>query len=158
MRYFWDVDIKELTNVVITINNGTALETANDPITVSFSTGYRFQFTAENNMIFMAFTGSVPTTSTNSPLFSITIKLRSFQLNPTDEDGTTDGTTDGGGETDTTDPETTDPEDKDDDKPLIPDQGEIDDKLEPEIVTETEIITETRIIPNKNTIGEKSKD
>jgi hypothetical protein len=78
MRYFWDVEIKELTNVVITINNGTALETANDPITVSFSSGYRFQFTAENNMIFMAFTGSVPSTSSVSPLFSLTIKLRSF--------------------------------------------------------------------------------
>jgi hypothetical protein len=41
-RYFWDIEIYELTNVVIQINNGTALETANDPITVAFSTGYRF--------------------------------------------------------------------------------------------------------------------
>ena len=64
MRYFWDIEIQDLTNVVITINNGTSLETAADPITVSFSTGYRFQFTAENNIIFMTFTASVPSTST----------------------------------------------------------------------------------------------
>ena len=42
MRYFWDVEIIEMTNVVIALNNGTSLQTANDPITVSFSTGYRF--------------------------------------------------------------------------------------------------------------------
>ena len=84
MRYFWDVEIQDLTNVVITINNGTSLETAADPITVSFSTGYRFQFTAENNIIFMTFTGSVPSTSSTLPLYSLTIKLRSFALNPSD--------------------------------------------------------------------------
>lgn len=42
MRYFWDVNIEELSNVVITINNGTSLMTADDPITVGFTTGYRF--------------------------------------------------------------------------------------------------------------------
>ena len=49
MRYFFDIEMYEMTNVVISINNGTSLETANDPITVSFLTGTRFQFTAENN-------------------------------------------------------------------------------------------------------------
>ena len=42
MKYFWDIDIDELANVDITINNGTSLETAADPISVSFSSGYRF--------------------------------------------------------------------------------------------------------------------
>ena len=32
MRYFWDVEILEMTNVDIRINNGTSLTTANDPI------------------------------------------------------------------------------------------------------------------------------
>ena len=86
----------------------------------------------------------------------MTIKLRSFALNPnsgTDEG--TDGTDTG--ETGTGEGETTDPDDGKD-EPLIPDQGEIDDEEEPEVVTETEIITETVIVPNKNTIGEKSKN
>ena len=82
MRYFWDIEIDQLTNVVITINNGTALTSASDAITVSFSTGYRFQFEAENNVIFMTFTGSVPSTSSTSPLFSMSIKLRSFFIEP----------------------------------------------------------------------------
>ena len=32
MRYFWDIEIKEMSNVVIQINNGTSLYAANDPI------------------------------------------------------------------------------------------------------------------------------
>lgn len=152
MRYFWDLEIQELTNVVITINNGTSLETAADPITVSFTTGYKFQFTAENNMIFMTFTGNVPSFSSNLPLFKMTIKLRSFALNPTPVEPTEpepEVPVDGTGTGETTGEE---------DKPLIPDQGEIDEEVEPEVVTETEIITETRIVPNRNTIGEKSKN
>ena len=82
MRYFWDIEIDQLQNVVITINNGTSLTAAADDITVSFSTGYRFQFEAENNMVFMTFTGSVPSTSNSSPLFSMSIKLRSFYIEP----------------------------------------------------------------------------
>ena len=139
MRYFWDIEIKELTNVVITINNGTALNTAADPITVSFSTGYRFQFTAENNIIFMTFTGSVPSTSSTNPLFSMTIKLRSFALNPSS--GEEEEETDGGADSNETDEEEKE-EEKEEDKPLIPDQGEIDGETEEvEIVTETEIVT-----------------
>ena len=158
MRYFWDIEIQDLTNVVITINNGTSLETAADPITVSFSTGYRFQYTAEDNIIYMTFTGSVPTTSSTAPLYSMTIKLRSFALNPSGggDEGETDGTD--SGETGSGDGETTDPTDEKEDKPLIPDQGEIDEDTGPEIVTETEIITQTVIVPNRNTIGEKSKN
>ena len=139
MRYFWDVEIKELTNVVITINNGTALDTAADPITVSFSTGYRFQFTAENNIIFMTFTGSVPSTSSTDPLFSMTIKLRSFALNPSSGEEEKEET-DGG--TDSNEGDGSEEEEKEEDKPLIPDQGEIDgDTEEIEVVTETEIVT-----------------
>ena len=42
MRYFWDVNVGQMTNTIITINNGTSLLTADDPITVGFTTGYRF--------------------------------------------------------------------------------------------------------------------
>lgn len=154
MKYFWDIEIKEITNVVITINNGTSIETAADPITVSFSTGYRFQFTAENNIIFMTFTGSVPSTSSTSPLFNMTIKLRSFAIYVTPEDN---GEEDGTGGTDTNDSGETEEEE---DKPLIPDQGEIDSEgnEEIEVVTETEIVTQTVMVPNKNTIAEMSKN
>jgi len=166
MRYFWDVNIDEMTNVVTTINNGTSLLTANDPITVGFTTGYRFQFTAENNVVFMAFTGSVPSTSSNSPLFSMSIKLRSFELNPssgTDEvdDGEDTDTGETGGTTDPVVDPLVDPIDIpiiEPDKPIIPDTGEVDEETEPEIVTETEIVTVKRMVPNSNTIGEKSKN
>lgn len=92
MRYFFDIELYEMSNVVISINNGTSLETANDPIEVGFLTGTRFQFTAENNMIFMAFTADVASTSSVDAAFGFTIKLRSFELNPssTDVDNETD--------------------------------------------------------------------
>ena len=170
MRYFWDVNIEELSNVVITINNGTSLMTADDPITVGFTTGYRFQFTAEDNMIFMAFTGSVPSTSSASPLFNISIKLRSFDLNPSSGETETDVTeptdtetnpVDTGGET--TDPGTVvdpiDPPIIEPESPIIPGNGEVvNENMEPEIVTEIEYVRVTRTVPNKNTIGEKSKN
>ena len=77
---------------MIQINNGTSLYAANDPIQVSFTTGYRFQFTAENNQVFMAFTGDAATTATATPLFSVNVKLRSFELNPTSPTDSTDVT------------------------------------------------------------------
>ena len=106
----------------------------------------------------MTFTGDVPSTSSNSPLFSIAVKLRSFEINPSSEEDTEPVVID----PDTVDPvvEPVDPVDPEvePEKPIIPDTGEIDDNQEPEIVTETEIITVTRSVPNKNTIGEKSKN
>ena len=71
-----------MTNVLINLNNGTSLETANGPITVSFSTGYRFQYTAENNKVFMTFTASVPANSKKQPAFGLQIKLRQFDIRP----------------------------------------------------------------------------
>ena len=41
-RYFWDVEFYERTNVIIQLNNGTSLFTANDPITVSTAAGNRY--------------------------------------------------------------------------------------------------------------------
>jgi len=64
MRYFWDVEISKNTNVDIIINNGTSYETGGDSIQVSFSTGYKFQYFAENNNIYVSFTANVPSTST----------------------------------------------------------------------------------------------
>ena len=52
-----------MTNVKININNGTDFETAGDPVPVTFRSGYRFQYEAENNKVFMSFTGSKPTYS-----------------------------------------------------------------------------------------------
>ena len=83
MRYFYDIEITNVTNVNIQINNGTSFETANDPVKVTFRSGYRFQYTAENNKVFMSFTGSVPTYSKVDPLFTVTFKLRSFEKRPT---------------------------------------------------------------------------
>ena len=42
MRYFWDVEISDMVNIEVKINNGTSLETADDAISVSYRTGYRF--------------------------------------------------------------------------------------------------------------------
>ena len=36
MRYFWDIEFDVTNNVLVTINNGTSLKTADDPITVSY--------------------------------------------------------------------------------------------------------------------------
>ena len=173
MRYFWDVNVGQMTNTIITINNGTSLLTADDPITVGFTTGYRFQFTAENNQIFMAFTGSVPSTSSTSPLFDISIKLRSFELNPVkdevEEEVTEPTDKEVNPETDVpvTEPDETDETEEpidppiiEPEKPIIPDDGEVIDEVdqEPEIVTEIEYVRVTRTVPNNNTIGEKSKN
>ena len=77
-RYFFDIEILNQTNVKIDINNGTSFETANDPVSVNFRSGYRYQYTAENNKIFMSFTGSKSAYSKVDPLFTIVFKLRSF--------------------------------------------------------------------------------
>ena len=42
MRYFYDVEVLNMTNVDMLISNGSSYETANDTVKVSFSTGYRF--------------------------------------------------------------------------------------------------------------------
>ena len=58
-KYFFDIDFYIRTNVIIQLNNGTSLFTANDPITVSGTTGERFQYTAEgSNKIYLTFTAS----------------------------------------------------------------------------------------------------
>ena len=42
MRYFFDINVTNMTNVDIVINNGTSLQTAGDSVTVGFRSGYRF--------------------------------------------------------------------------------------------------------------------
>ena len=134
-RYFWDIEIYELTNVIIQINNGTALETANDPISVGFSTGYRFQYTAESNNVYIAFTGDVPSTSSNDPAFGFTIKLRSFDIRPVvvvfPDDEPVDDTTD---PTDETNPDAV--EDPETPVTIIPDDEEQTNNTDVQQVTE----------------------
>jgi len=137
-RYFWDIEIYELTNVIIQINNGTALETANDPISVGFSTGYRFQYTAESNNVYIAFTGDVPSTSSNDPAFGFTIKLRSFDIRPVvvvfPDDEPVDDTTD---PTDETNPDAVeDPEESETPVNIIPDDEEQTNNTDVQQVTE----------------------
>lgn len=83
MRYFYDIEFQDLANVEITINNGTSLQKAKDTVKVGFSSGYRFQYTAEDNKIYMSMLGKVPSYSSQLPLFSMSIKLRSFEIRPT---------------------------------------------------------------------------
>ena len=48
---------------------------------MSFKTGYRFQYEAERNRIYIAFTANVPVGSTKAPQFSASVQLRSFLVN-----------------------------------------------------------------------------
>ena len=41
-RYYFDITFERMQNVIIYLNNGTRSEQADDPISVSFFTGYRF--------------------------------------------------------------------------------------------------------------------
>jgi len=45
----------------MTLNNGTSLFEADGSIVVSTKTGNKFQYSAENNKVFMSFTANVPT-------------------------------------------------------------------------------------------------
>ena len=74
--YFWDVEFTTRTNVVAQLNNGTSVFTANDPITVSSTTGNRFQYTAHgNNKIYMSFTANAA-----NPGFGLSIRVRTFRI------------------------------------------------------------------------------
>ena len=79
MAYFWDIEITERTNTRVSLNNGTSLFDANDPIVVSTDTGSRFQYTAENNVIFISFTAQGTSVQ---PKFGLTVKLRAFDTRP----------------------------------------------------------------------------
>ena len=81
-KYFWDIEFYTRENVIVQLNNGTDLFGANDPITVSGTTGSRFQYEAEDNKIYMTFTGDVSSSSSKSPAFGYTIKLRAFDTRP----------------------------------------------------------------------------
>ena len=79
-RYFWDVEIFQQTNVDIFVSNGRNLETANNTKTVDDKTGYRFQYEAESNRVYLAFTG-LNGEDGKSPAYGATVTLRSFLLN-----------------------------------------------------------------------------
>ena len=120
-RYFWDLEVSQITNVDMFINNGTSLAAANDPIAVSLSTGYRFQFTAEDNQIFIALTGDQPATSSSQPLFGFTIKLRTFEITPERPEPD--------------EPEPVEPVEPDEPDPVVPDPDPVEpEPVEPEPV------------------------
>lgn len=77
--YYWDITFENLLNVEVAISNGTSFESAGDTVTVGFSSGYRFQYEAPRNQIWMSFTGSV-NFSTSDPRFKVSIRLRTFPL------------------------------------------------------------------------------
>ena len=51
-------------------------------ITVSSSTGNRFQYSAENNKIYVSFTATLPRTTGKLAAFGINVKLRTFYVGP----------------------------------------------------------------------------
>ena len=166
MRYFWDVEISKNTNVDIIINNGTSYETGGDSIQVSFSTGYKFQYFAENNNIYVSFTANVPSTSTTQPVFAITVKLRSFEINPELPEPTPLPTPEPTPEPQPVEPVEPDPQPepidptpevkpKEPEKEIAP-EGDDSDLNEPEVITvyETEYITVKKPV----VVTEQSKD
>lgn len=78
-RYFWDVEFESLTNVVVALSNGTDYLTAGDSVSVTFFSGYRFQYEAPRNQIWMSFTGAVQS-GTEDPAFKVSIRLRTFPI------------------------------------------------------------------------------
>ena len=77
--YYWDITFEDLLNVEVAISNGTSFESAGDTVDVGFTSGYRFQYEAPRNQIWMSFTGSVLSGS-NDPKFKVSIRLRTFPL------------------------------------------------------------------------------
>ena len=76
-RYFWDVEIFEQTGVDIFVSSGRDLDTADDTEEVDSDTGYRFQYEAESNRVYLAFTAQ----NDESPTYGATVTLRSFKYN-----------------------------------------------------------------------------
>jgi len=115
----------------------------------------------------MAFTGSVPSTSENLPLFKLSIKLRSFEISlrpdpepePVEPVDTVDPVDPEPEDPDPVDPEPVDPEPEEPEEPVVPVEpvveptpepvdpsGDSDiEENEPEIIYEKEIITKTNI-------------
>ena len=83
-RYFWDIEIIKQTNVDIYASNGRSIDTANNTKTADDITGYRFQYEAESNRVYLAFTANVTNSDDSNPAFGAKITLRSFLVNPTD--------------------------------------------------------------------------
>lgn len=85
-RYFFEVNFEGVENVNAYIMNGTDFSTANDPYQVNFYSGYKFQYQAENNQLFMTFQGNAPD-SDDIPNFKFSIRLYTFRVTPyTDEE------------------------------------------------------------------------
>jgi len=63
----------------VSLSNGTDYKNAGDTITVSFSTGYRFQYEAPRNQLWMTFTGDADD-GDNDPHFKISMRLRTFPI------------------------------------------------------------------------------
>lgn len=61
-RYFFEVefDFEKTVNTNAYIMNGTDPANADEIINVNYYSGYKFQYEAENNQIYMTFTGDAP--------------------------------------------------------------------------------------------------
>ena len=85
-RYFFEVEFERLSNVNAYIMNGTATETSDESISINFFSGYKFQYEAENNQIFMTMTGDAPDDDDDDPSFKFQIKLYTFRVTPYTEE------------------------------------------------------------------------
>ena len=88
-RYFFEVefDFENMINTNAYIMNGTEPATADEIINVNYYSGYTFQYEAENNQIYMTFTGDAPDEDDDDPTFSFQIRLYTFRVTAyTDEE------------------------------------------------------------------------
>ena len=73
-NYYMDIQFKKLTNVITMMNNGTSFFTANDPISVTFSTGYDFTYDIGNGQsVFLVFYGTE--SKLNDPQFTVGVQI-----------------------------------------------------------------------------------
>ena len=86
-RYFWDVEFQSLSTVTVALSNGTTFATAGDSVSVSFFTGYRFQYEAPRNQVWMSFTGQAGSAGDVEPAFKVSVRLRTFPTTSIADDG-----------------------------------------------------------------------
>ena len=80
------------------MSNGRSLETADNTQEVDYTTGYRFQFEAESNRIYIAFAAidnddASSEDAGKSPAFAAQVYLRSFLVEGAESDETGDSST-----------------------------------------------------------------
>lgn len=75
---------------MVSISNGTDYNSAGDSESVTYFTGYRYQYTAEQNQVWISFTGDAPDADDADPAFKVSIKLLTFRTGDVDDDGAID--------------------------------------------------------------------